>query len=106
MQVGGAPAEDAELWKEPEIVESALNCTALTFRKTFNSNSKRDVLNYWKKLMIALRPITEEQIRTNVEFFKWYLSIHMNFCKSTSPGSKTDPSIMFHPGVFKSIDIH
>ena len=30
----------------------------------------------------------------------------MNFCKSTSPGVKTDPAVMFHSEVLKSIDTH
>lgn len=43
VHVGGAPAEHAEHWNAPEIVESALKYTALTFTKTFNSNNKRNV---------------------------------------------------------------
>ena len=45
VKVGGAPAEHDEHWKAPEIVESALKYTpALTFKKVFNSNNKRDIL--------------------------------------------------------------
>ena len=44
MQVGGVPAEHAEHWKAPEIVESNLKHTDLTFRKIFSNNNKRDVL--------------------------------------------------------------
>ena len=44
VQVGGAPDKHAELWEAPEMVASALKYIALTFRKTFNSNNKRDVL--------------------------------------------------------------
>ena len=44
VQVGGAPAEHPEHWKAPEIVESVLKYTAVTFRKAFNSNNKRDIL--------------------------------------------------------------
>ena len=36
VQAGGAPTKQAEHWKAPEIVESALKYTALTFRKTFD----------------------------------------------------------------------
>ena len=43
VHVGGAPAEHAEHWNAPEIVESALKYTALTFTKTFKSNNKRNV---------------------------------------------------------------
>ena len=42
--MGGAPAEHAEHWKAPEIVNSTLKYMALTFRKTSKSNNKRDVL--------------------------------------------------------------
>ena len=48
----------------------------------------------------------EGQTRANVEAVKWYLSLNMNFYKSTSPGVKTDPAVTFHPEVFKSINTH
>ena len=48
VQVGGATAEHAEHWKAPEMVESALMYTALTFRKEFKSNNKRDLLQRLK----------------------------------------------------------
>ena len=41
VQVGDVAAEHAEHWKAPEIVQSALKFTALTFRKAFNSNNKK-----------------------------------------------------------------
>ena len=53
-----------------------------------------------------MRPVTEEKTLANAEAVKWYLSLNMNFCKSTSPGVKTDPTVMFHSGVFKFIDTH
>ena len=40
MQVGGAPVEYVKHWKAPEIVESTLKYTALTFREAFNTNNK------------------------------------------------------------------
>ena len=42
VQVGGAPAEYAEHWKAPKVVESPLKYTAVTFKKVFNSNNKRE----------------------------------------------------------------
>ena len=48
VQVGGATAEHAEHWKAPEMVESALMYTALTFRNEFKSNNKRDLLQRLK----------------------------------------------------------
>ena len=53
VQVGCAPAEHAEHWKAPEIVEFALKYTALTFRKAFNSSNKRDILQRLKEISIA-----------------------------------------------------
>ena len=61
VQVGGAPAEHAEHWKAPEIVESALKYTALTFRKAFNSNNKRDILQRLKEAIHSMRPAIEGQ---------------------------------------------
>ena len=42
--MGGGSTDHVEQWKVPEILESALKYTALIFRKTFDSNSKRDAL--------------------------------------------------------------
>ena len=56
VQVGGAPAELTEHWKAPEIIESTLKYTALTFRKTFNSNNKRGALQRLKKVVHSMRP--------------------------------------------------
>ena len=106
VQVGGAPAEHAEHWKAPGIVESSLKYTALTFRKAFNSNNKRDILQPLKEVIHSRKPVIEGQTQANVEAAKWYLSLNMNFCKSTSPGVKTDPAVTFRSEVFRSIDSH
>ena len=106
MSVGGAPAEHAEHWKAPEIVESALKYTACTFRKTFNSNNKRDILQRLKEVIHSMRPVIEGETRANMEAVKWYLSLNMNFCKSTSPGVKTDAAVTFRSETFKSIDTY
>ena len=82
MQVGGAPAEHAEHWKAPEIVESALKYMALTLRKTFNSNNKRDVLQRLEEVVHSMRPMTEGQSQAKMEAAKWCPSLNMNFCKS------------------------
>ena len=82
VQVGGAPAEHTEHWKAPEIVESALRYMALTFRKAFSSNNKRDILQRLQEIIHRMRPVIEGQTRVNVEYVKWYLSLNMNFCKS------------------------
>ena len=67
VQVGRAPAEHAQHWKAPEIVESALKYTALTFRKAFNSNNKRDILQRLKEVIHSMRPVIEGQTRANAE---------------------------------------
>ena len=79
---------------------------ALTFRKAFSSSNKIDILQRLKEAIHSMRPVIEGQTRVNAEAVKWYLSLNMNFCKSTSPGVKTDPAVMFCSEVFKSIDIH
>ena len=42
VQVGGAPAEYAEHWEAPDIVESALKYTALTFRKKYSTATTKE----------------------------------------------------------------
>ena len=70
VQVGGAPAEHFEHWKTLEIVEPALKYTALTFRKAFNTNNKRDVLQRLKEAIHSMRPIIKGQTRANAEAVK------------------------------------
>ena len=102
VQVGG---EHAEYWRAPEIVEFFLKYRALTFRKSFNS-ANRDILQRLKEAIHSMRPVIEGQTRAKVEAVKWYLSLNMNFCKSTSPGAKTDLIVTFSTEVFQSIDTH
>ena len=70
VQVGGAPAEYTEHWKAPEIVESTLKYTDLTFRKAFNSNNKRDILQRLKEAIHSRRLVIERQTRVNAEAVK------------------------------------
>ena len=65
MQVGGAPVEYVKHWKAPEIVESALKYTALTFREAFNTNNKWNVLQRWIEVIHSMRPVTDEQERSS-----------------------------------------
>ena len=53
-----------------------------------------------------MRPVIERQTQANVEAAKWYLWLNMNFCKSASPGVKTDPAVMFCSEVFRSVNTH
>ena len=82
--MGGATAECVEHWDVPEIVESALKYTTLTFRKTFNSSSKRDILHRSKDVIHGIRPVIEGQTQVNAETDKWYLPLNMKFCNSTA----------------------
>ena len=53
-----------------------------------------------------MKPVIDGQTRANAEAVKWYLSLNMNFGKSTNPDVKTDPAVTFRSEVFKSIDTH
>ena len=105
VQVGGAPVEHSEHWKAPELVESSFKYTAPTFKKTFSSNNKRDVLQRLKDVINNMTIIIKGQIQATVEAVKCYLSLNIKFCKFTSPGVKTGQAIKFQSEVFKSIDI-
>ena len=105
-QMGGTPAEHVEHRKALEIVDCTLKYTALTFRKTFNTKNKGDALQRLKEVIHSMRPVIKEQTQGNAEAVKWYLSLKMNFCKSTSPGVEADPAVTFRSEVFNSIDTH
>ena len=106
VEVSDAPTEHVEHWKAPDIAESALKYTALTFRKIFDSNDKKNVQQQLKGVIHTMRAVTKGQTRANAEAFKWYLSLNINFCKSTSSGVNTDLAVTFHSEAFKSIDTH
>ena len=106
VQVGSAPAEYAEHWKAPEIVNSPLKYTALTFRKIFNCHNKRNILQQLKDIIHSTDPVIEGQTRANAEAIKCYLSLNMNFCKFLSAGVKTDVPVTFRSEVLKSTDTH
>ena len=95
VKVGSGPVKHAQHWKAPEIVESTLKYKAFTSRETFNSNNKRDVPQRLKDVIRSMRPVTEGQTQANGETFKWYLSLNMNFCKSTIPSINTDLAVTF-----------
>ena len=59
-----------------------------------------------KDVIHSMRPVIKRQIRANAEAVKRYLSMNMNFCMSTSPGVKTDPTVPFHSEVLMPIDTH
>ena len=80
----------------PEIAEFTLKYRALTFRKKFDSNNKRDVLQQLKDVIHTTRPIIKGKAGVNADPVKLYLSLNMNFFNSTSPGAKTDLAVMFH----------
>ena len=73
VQLRGAPATHVEHWNAPEIVESALKYMALTFRKAFNTNNKRYVLQRLKDVIHSMRSVIKGQNRANAETFKWYV---------------------------------
>ena len=102
---GWCTCQHAEHWKASAILECTLKYKALMFRKTFNSKNKRDILQWLKEFIHSMRPVTEGQTWAKVKAVKWYLSLSMNFCKSTKPGIKTN-LVTFHSEVFKSVNIH
>ena len=106
VQVGGAPAKHAGHWKVPEIVEPTIRYTALTFKKAFSSNNKREILQRLKEVIHSMGSVIEGQTQVNAEVVKCYLSLNMNICKSTSPGVKKDPAVTFRSEVSKSINMH
>ena len=53
-----------------------------------------------------MRAFIEGQTLVNTEAVKWYPSVNMNFCKSTSQAVKTNLTVTFWSKVFKSINIH
>ena len=105
--MGGTPTKHAEHWKVHEIVESIWKYKALTFRKTFGSNNKRDALKLLKDIIHNMRPAVEGQTQGNPEAAKWYLWwLNLNFCNSTKLGVKADLTVTFWSEVCNSFDTH
>ena len=62
VKLGGPPAEQAE--------HSALKYTAFTFRMSFSSNNRRDLLQQLKEVIHSMRPVIVEQTRASAEAVK------------------------------------
>ena len=72
LQVGGTPIKHVKYWKAPRIVEFTLKYTVPTFRKAFDSNNKRDVLQRLKDVIHTMRPAVTGQTQANAEDFYYY----------------------------------
>ena len=62
VKLGGPPAEQAE--------NSALKYMAFTFRMSFSSNNRRDLLQQLKEVIHSMRPVIVEQTRAYAEAVK------------------------------------
>ena len=84
--MGGASAEH---WKASEIVDFALMYTALTFRKAFNSNNKRDILQRLKEVINSIKPVTEDKPELTWKLLRGCRCDNVYPCL-TSNGSQTN----------------
>ena len=89
LQVGGAPAEHVQHWKAPEIVESALKYTALTFRKAFNTNNKGHVLQRLKE--VIHRGHSKSTFARNIQFLTPLPPLFVPVCFTCNPPSPFTP---------------
>ena len=67
VQVGGASAEHVEHWKVPEIIESALKYRAVIFRKLFNTNNKRDILQRLKEVIHSMSTSSRDKLELTLK---------------------------------------
>ena len=105
QQVGGSSAleEHSETWKAPEILESTLKDTAMTYRKEFNESNRKDLLQRLNITMNTFTPIIQGEIHRK-EGIKWYFSLKMVFFKAKDVTDLTDPPVTFRSEVFTSLD--
>ena len=105
QQVGGRNAveEHSETWKAPEILESTLKNTAMTYRKEFNEINRKDLLQRLNIMMNTFTPIIQGEIHRK-KGIKWYFSLKMVFCQPKDVIDLTDPPVTFRSEVFTSLD--
>ena len=104
-QVGGSavPNEHSETWRAPELVESTLKRTAVTYRKEFDDSNRKELQQRLLTVMNTFTPIIQGEI-VSKKGVKWYLSLRLIFCQAKDVTDLTDPPVVFRSEVFTSLD--
>ena len=104
-QVGGSNPimEHPETWRAPQLAESMLNRTALTYRKEFNENNRKELQQRLLTVMDTFTPIIQGEI-VKKKGVKRYLSLKLVFCQAKDVTDLTDPPVVFRSEVFMSLD--
>ena len=102
VQQGGSN-EHPEYWRAPELLESTLKYTAMTYRKSFDDSNRIDLLDRLKTALEHFKPIVRGMVSATKDAIKWYLSLNLHFVKAADVTHKTDPSVTFRSEVFNSI---
>ena len=98
MQVGGSGFSEAhpETWKVPEMIESTLQHTAVTYRKEFDEKNTQELMNRLNTNLRVFTSIIRSEI-VRKKGIKFYFSLRLNFCQSKDVSIVTDPPVTDPP---------
>ena len=107
MQVGGSGFSEAhpETWKVPEMIESTLQHTAVTYRKEFDEKNTQELMNRLNTNLRAFTSIIRSEI-VRKKGIKFYFSLRLNFCQSKDVSVVTDPPVTLRSEVYTALNDH
>ena len=75
------------------------------YRKSFNQEGRRNILNKLKIYLIGIKKIVVNNVLGESKTLKYYLSLMLNFHKANEPSILTNPPAVFLTEVFTSVNV-
>ena len=75
------------------------------YRKSFNQEGRRNILNKLKIYLIGIKKIVVNNVLGESKTLKYYLSLILNFHKANEPSILTNPPAVFLTEVFTSVNV-
>ena len=87
------------------LVESAIQNMASVYRKRFNQEDRRNLLENLKTNLTELKDIIVNKVLAETQALKWYVIFKFNFHKANNPAVITEPPVVFRTVVFTSVNV-
>ena len=87
------------------LVQSALQNTASVYRKRFNQEDHRNLLENLKTNLTELKDVIVNKVLVETQALKWYITLKLNFHKANDSAVITEPPVTFRTEVFISVDV-
>ena len=106
IQVGGGKtySEHPEHWKMPIELNSALDKTAITYRKRMNEQNTMNLPDRMKQALSTFTDCIEKEITIKREI-KYFFTIKLMFHQSKDIEILTDPPVTFRTDAYTSLNM-